>query len=321
MPQAKGSASQVIIQEETTYRTDPASPDAHLLHFSKCGLKMSRALERNDSIQPNRNPSMPARGNIEVGGTLNVNLQAYIGQLLKGALGSVTTTGAGPYTHVFKVGSSIPSFMIEKGFTDINQFFKYRGCKIGKMSFNVTSSGFQKIDFDVLGGEEVQGTTSFDATPTDLGEMPFDGFAVSSILEGGVAIANVVSIDGLTFENNLDGSMYLIGGQGKRAFIPEGSVFVSGTLKALFEDVTLYNKAVNYTESSLKIVYTLGTGDGSAGNESLEFLIPELLFAPDSPAIEGPAGVLVNMPFEGFYNNGSEASALQVTLKNTQATI
>lgn len=322
MAQAKGSASQVIIQQETTFGVDPVAPNAQLLHFSTCGLKMSRALERSDAIQPNRNPSKPARGNIQVGGNLNLELQAYIGLLLKGALGSVTTTGAAsPYTHTFKVGTSLPSFLIEKGFTDIDQYFKYRGCKINRMSFNLTPSGFQKIDFDIMGAEEVQGTASFDTTPTNLGKSPFDGFAIATIEEGGSAIANVVGIDNLSIENNLDGDMYLVGGAGKRAAVPEGSVVVTGTLKALFENVTLYNKAVNYTESSLKIVYQLGTGDGSAGNEYLEFFIPELLYAPDSPPIEGPRGVLVSLPFEAYYDNNAQATALQVILKNTQETI
>ena len=130
-----------------------------------------------------------------------------------------------------------------------------------------------------------------------------------------------LSVDNLAFENGNDGDQYLLGGGGERADIPEGMVKVSGTLKARFSDLTLYNKAVAHTNSSLKLGWVLGTGDGSAGNESIEFYIPELVFSPAAPGITGPKGIVIDLPFEGFYEDSSEASALQITLMNTQATI
>ncbi len=321
MPQARGANAQVIIQEETTFKTDPATPDAHKVHFSSCGIKLSRGLESSDVIQGNRNPSKPARGVDDVSGGISTELQAYIALLFKAALGSVTTTGTGPYVHTIKVGSSLPSLLVEKGFTDINQFFKYNGCKVSKMTLAVTPKGFQKIDFDFIGAKETVSGTSFDATPTDLGKQSFNGFAVGAIEEGGAAIADVVGIDGLSIENNLDGDQYSVGGVGERDDIPEGMVKVSGTLKARFKDLALYTKAINNTESSLRILWQLGTGAGSAGNESLEIKLPELIYSPNAPIIDGPKGILVDLPFEAFYENSSEASAMQIIIKNTQATI
>jgi hypothetical protein len=260
-------------------------------------------------------------GNKDVSGSLKVELQAYIALLFKAAMGSLTTTGTGPYVHTMKIGSSLPSLLIEKGFTDIGQYFKYNGCKVNKLSMGITSEGFQEVDFDFIGAKETVSGTSFDTTPTDLGKKSFTGFAIGSILEGGASIANVTEVSGLTLENNLDGSVYVIGGNGERNSLPEGKVKVSGTLKAMFENLTLYNKAVNNTESSLKVVYQLGTGDGSAGNEYLEILIPELIYSPNAPVISGPQGIYVELPFTAFYANSTEATTMQIILKNTQATI
>lgn len=90
---------------------------------------------------------------------------------------------------------------------------------------------------------------------------------------------------------------------------------------ALFDSLTLYNKVKNSTESSLKVTWAYGDGLGSAGNESLEILIPELIYSPNAPEVSGPMGVKVSLPFEAYYENSTEATAIQIILKNSQATI
>lgn len=321
MPQAKGVKGQVVVQEETTYKADPVAPDVNKVTFNTCNLAKSRAQEQSQAITGNRNPTKAIKGNTDVGGSLVVELQAYIALLFKAVMGDVTTTGVGPYTHTFTIGDELPSLLVEKGFTDINQYFKYLGVKMASMSFNVTSSGAQLVTFNMSGAEETPSGTPFDATPTDLGKHSFDGFEIATIEEGGVAIANVTGIDSLTINNDLDTDQYSVGGQGVRDDLPAGLPAITGTLKARFENLTLYNKAINDTESSLRIIYSKGDGLGSAGNESLEFLIPELTYQPQSPPINGPKGVDVNLPFVAYLDDGAGASALQIILKNTQATV
>ncbi|MCF6267633.1 MAG: phage tail tube protein [Desulfuromusa sp.] len=321
MTQAKGAKGQVVIQEEPTYKTDPVSPDVQKITFISCGLQQKRGQEPSPSLSGDRNPTKALRLNTDVAGPLVVELQAYIGLLFKATMGSVATTGVGLYTHTFKVADELPSLLVEAGFTDIGQYFKYNGGKVSSMSFSVTPAGAQIVTFSFMGAKETPASTPFDATPTDLGKHSFDGFSIVTIEEGGAAIASVLGIDNLTINNDLDTDQYGVGGQGERDDLPAGLVSVTGTLKARFEDLTLYNKAVNDTESSLKIIYSKGDGLGSAGNESIEFLIPELTFAPKSPPINGPKGVLVELPFVAYYDDSAEASALQIILKNTQPTI
>jgi hypothetical protein len=321
MAQAIGAKGQIVIQEETTYKTDPATPDVQKVYFISESLRASRNLIESMTSTSTRDASKPALGNMNISGSIKVELQAYMAKLFKAAMGSVQTTGTGPYVHTFKIGSSLPSLLIEKGFTDIGQYFKYNGCKINKLSLNVTPEGFQEVDFDIIGAKETVSTTPFDSTPTDLGKSSWTGFNIAGIYEGGSQIATVTEITGLTLENNLDEFVYVIGGHGERYSLPEGRVKVSGTLKALFNDMTLYNKAINTTESSLKIVYQFGSGNGSAGNEYLEILIPELIYSPNAPVISGPQGIFVELPFQAYYDNSTEATTMQIILKNTQATI
>jgi len=318
---AKGAQAQLVIQEESTFATDPGAPDVQKLHFRTCGLRLQRALINSDTIQGDRNPSEPGYDVDDVSGPLSMELQAYIGKVLKGVFGSVATTGAGPYVHTFKVGSSVPSFLVELGFTDIGQYLKHNGVKFSRMNLSVSSKGFVTVDFDLIGASQAISSSAFDDTPTDLGKTSFTGRAVSAIEEGGVAIGNVVSIDGLTIDNGLDGDQYYVGGNGLRGAIDEHQIKVSGTIKAKFADLTLLNKALNGTESSLRVVWSLGDGLGSAGNESIELKVPELKYSVATPPVEGPKGVLVSLAFEGYYQNSAEATALQCVLKNAQATV
>lgn len=320
MPQAQGRSAIIGYQAESTFGADPGTPTLVKLYFESESLKASRNLITSNVITGTRNPSQPIQGNVEVSGSISTELQPYIGTLLKALMGSNTTSGASPYTHVMKVGNALGSFVIEKGFTDLTtpEYFKYNGCKINKFSLEASPEGFQKISFDFMGTKETASTTSFDATLTDLGKSSFGGFQ-AAILEGGGAIANVSKVS-LSIENNIEGQ-YVIGGAGLKQSLNAGTVKVSGSIDALFEDMTLLTKAINTTESSLKITYTSGTGAGTAGNESIEFLIPELFYKQDTPTVSGDKGVMVTLSFEAFYTNSTETSAVQITLKNTQATI
>lgn len=319
MAQASGSRSQIIYDQETTFKSTPGSPDAKLLPFKSESLRLSRELVSSEAITSARNPKTPRKGKYEVGGAIELEINPYLGVLFKHALGVVSTTGAGPYTHTIKVGALPIALCIEKGFTDIAQYFLYNGCRTNKLSMAFAAAGIVTGSIDILGAKETVGGASFDSTPADLGHNPFDNFE-ASIQEGGSAIAIVTECD-FALENNLDGDVFVIGGNGERNSLPEGMVKVSGTLKALFENLTLYNKAKNHTESSLKITLLRGDGLGSAGNESLEIFVPELIFKPEAPVIPGPKGILVELPYEAFYDNSSEASTIQMILKNTVATL
>jgi hypothetical protein len=155
-----------------------------------------------------------------------------------------------------------------------------------------------------------------DGNPTDFGHNPFDGFE-AVINQNTTPLAVVTEVSG-KIENNLDGSTFVIGGAGERYSINAGKVKVSGKLTALFADMTLYNLALNNTETSLQVVLTKGTGAGTAGNEKLTYNFDEVIFRPQAPVIAGDKGILVELEFEAYYDNDADASALWIELMNAQ---
>jgi hypothetical protein len=87
---------------------------------------------------------------------------------------------------------------------------------------------------------------------------------------------------------------------------------VTGKVTAMFENLTLYNKALNNTESSLEVIMT-------SGSYSLSILVPELKYKLTSPVVQTQGGVYVELEFSGYYENGADAACLKVTLVNTHS--
>lgn len=321
MPQATGANTKLIYDVESVFKTTPGSPASLVLPFVSESLSANRNLFKTNIIRGNRNQTQAKRGNKDVSGSITTELNPFMGKLLKHLLGSCTTTGANPYTHTMKVGALPVSLCMEKQFLDLTtpQYFLYNGCRINKGSFDFGVEGVIPVGLDIIGAKETVGASSFHASPVDYGHLPFDMFE-ASIQEGGSAIAVVSSVK-FDVDNQLENGSFVIGGNGERRAIPEGATLVSGTLTALFEDMTTLNKAINYTESSVQITLSRGTGLGSAGNESLEIKIPELMYGQKSPAITGPKGIVIELPFSAFYDNAAEATSIQMILKNTQVTL
>lgn len=322
MPQARGTQTTVAIFEESTYATDPGTPDGKKLYVVTSGLKGAQSLLNSNTLNSSRARARPARGNIDPSGPLLVEIGAEnIGTLLKHAMGSNTTTGASPYTHTLTLGSLPTGLVIEHDFgsniSGSGRYEKFNGVRVGRASFSFPTEGYCTGSFDLMGAKTTLGSAPLDATLTDTGHTPFSSFQ-ATILEGGSAIATVTDCT-IDIDNELDSSVYAIGGAGQRRALPEGFATVSGSITALFEDAALLTKAINDTASSLKITLSRGTGLGSAGNESIEFLVQNLVYERTSAPIDGPNGLKITLLFRAF--RLSTDNGLQVIIKNAVATI
>jgi len=319
MAQAKGSKSRLIYQTEQTFAADPSvGASAAVLPFVSETFRLARNLVESQAITSSRNYSQPRRGQYNVSGAIELEINGNMNHLLRHVFGTVVSSASGSgFRHMFKVGDLPTSFMLEKGFTDIGVYNRYNGCRVNRWSMNFTPEGMIRGSIDVLGAKETASAASFQSVPAiNIAHNPFDAFEVV-IQEGGANIANCTALN-FALENNLDGNVFVIDGTGQRKDIPEGMVRVTGTLTAMFENTTLYNKAVNHTESSIKVSITKGSGAGTLGNERMVIMIPELVYSPQAPVIPGPQGILVEMPFTGFYGDDSEATSVWCEVLNSR---
>lgn len=326
MPQARGSLSTIGLYEETVFGADPSTPAGKKLYFTSESISAKQNLLDPSTITGSRTRIKPVLGNFDVSGTLNVELGAENhGTLLKHALGAVSTTGANPYTHVITLADLPVGMVLEKDFgsaiSGSGRFEKLNGCRVGGVTFSFPTEGFVTGAFDIVGAASALASATIDAGAglDDSGNTPFSSFS-AAILEGGSAIATVTAVE-IRLDNGLDTGVYAIGGAGARRALPEGFAAVSGSVTTLFESAALLTKARASTDTQLKITLSRGTGDGSAGNESIEFLVKEMVYEVNSPVIEGPAGLSVQLGFRGFKASGGTDYGLKITVKNAIATI
>jgi hypothetical protein len=389
MSQAKGAASQVLLDFETTYGADPASVNGIAVPFNyPFDLGGEEPLKASETHQSRRDAAEPTYDNHDVKGSITIPVdQLYFGYWLRALMGAPTTTrpaqkainngapavdvGGGVvgipctshgfaagtpiqisatvaynghftvlssstthqinitasyaaetfgsddkvqsdiYTHVFKPADTIESLVVEKGFTDIDAYFKYNGVKVNKMSLEFTGKGGElSAKLELMGAKETLSGISYDSTPITLTMTKFQN-RQASVKEAGSTVADIKSLS-LDISNELDGDTFVIAGGGIRGGLNEGDCLASGKMSAMFENLTLYNKAVNGTESSIEVILT-------SGLYSLTLKVPELFFSRKSPSIV-KGGVWVEPEFQGFYANSTEAAIIQATLINTQTT-
>lgn len=322
MPQARGTQTTVALFEESVYATDPGAPVGTKFYIVKSGLRATQGRFDSNTLDVSRSRTRPALGNIDSAGPIETEISAEnIGTALKHVMGTSTPTGVGPYTHTLTLSSLPVGLVIENDYganiSGVGRYEKFNGARFNGATFRFPTDGYCTASFDAVAAKSTLGSAPLDVTLTDNGHTPFSSFQ-ASIQEGGGAIATVTSVE-FKLDNGLDKSVYALGGAGQRRALPEGFATITGTLTALFEDATLLNKAINDTTSSLQITLTRGTGLGSAGNESIVFLLQQLVYDRTSPGIEGPNGIVLSLPFRVF-RSGANAGLL-VTLKNALATI
>ncbi len=227
------------------------------------------------------------------------------------AAAATATAGVDKYSHVFKVTDAQPSLVLEKGFTDIDKYFLYNGCKIGSFKLPFGDEGELVASMDIIGAKEAISDSEYDSSAVEVVIDRVNAFQ-AEIFEAGVS-SGIISSGEINFGSNLDGNQYVIGGGGERGDIPEGVFTFGGTLKTLFTDTSLIDKGANATETSIELKFTSGA------NKSLSFKFNEVLFDCSSPAISGPAGVMVDLNYRAYFGDDAGASAAIVTLVNDVA--
>lgn len=223
----------------------------------------------------------------------------------------ITVSGS-LYTHTIKRGPLPIGLVFEKGFTDISQYFPYIGNKIEQLQIAVNPTGLVTGSIDLKGrGPGTPSATPLDATPTDPGFETIAHHEASSVLEGGTA-AVILGLE-MAIGNALDTDKFQVGSK-YRASLPEGQGTAKGTITFLFEDLTYYNKWLNGTETSIKIIFTQGA-------KSVAVYYPRVRYTGDgAPKIESAGGIVNAMSFSAFYSS-VEGSDVVVTITNNETAI
>jgi len=316
----QGSGTKIIVAQERTFG-NAHSGEYYVLPFVSENLKYKRNALEVKKINTHRNPNAPVFGSVSVEGDISFELSWQHRRLLQHVIGKskrYATYLNGVLQEALLYGGPLPSGLtFEKYYPDIDggfPYFRYTGCKVNKFKASFSSEGMIECSISILGKAETLDNDSVAAYEADPGHDPFDGFQATITDRDGNTLGDIVSFE-FEVDNQLT-SEYRIGLLGERSEIREGVGKVTGTLTALFNDITLYENAKNETGTSIKVVLQRGNGDGTEGNEKFTFRLDEIKLLPEAPTIEGPQGMLVTAPFESYYGSYSGESAVSLTMES-----
>ena len=311
---ARGYKTQCLLDFEQSFGTAPTSPGGHILPINSFGLNVSRAKNSAATLTGRRDPVEPFDGNVEVTGDIvaPIDLRAFP-WWLKLFMGAPTTTGdATPYTHVFKVGDTTPSGIIQcKLGTSPLTYAKFDGCKVSSLSFTTGGDEELTATISIAGRNGTYGETDYNASATPVVLKRLNNFQ-ASLKKGTSTLATVTQVE-LTIDNGLDTSIRTLGSGGMVYDIPEGIMSVTGTATSLYTSTDLIDEAKANTETALELSWVIDDSN------SLTIRMPEVQFQYQGPTVEGPTGVTVEQSFVAYYADATENTCLQVTVKNDVA--
>jgi hypothetical protein len=308
----RGSKTQGIIYEETTAGTPPA-PGANGLHLPliSMGLITEQGTVQSEVLRGDRNPAAPAEDERTTSGDIVIGPDSRSeGFLLKHLMGSVNTTldtpSAGLNTHVFTVGDLPAGLTAEKWFPDIPAAPRHTGVRINGVSMDLTPGGLLRMTFDAIGMNMVEPipTARLDTTPLQYASSAFR-LPKITLQEGGSGLVTASGFS-INLTNNIE-EIRVLGGGGAPAALPEGIFGADGTLSVLFDSLTLINKALNWTKSSIEIAFP-----SPITGHVMKLILAEVWYRFRSPGIPGPAGLIADLDFIAAIETGTSAARWEV---------
>lgn len=236
-----------------------------------------------------------------------------IGVLFKHLIGSVDTTGTGPYTHTFPASTGIPSDdRIGLGLTlefrrDGSLVWTYAGAKITGMSHSFGTDQASRMTFSFLAKGETTGSSA--TTPSYSTLLPMAPSQVTVKFDGtALDAANAV----VTVENPLDETFLL--GATNLAKEPDRSdvLKVTASVEVLFDSFTQYQKFQDDDDVAVEIVATNGT-------ESLTYTMSKCRITQATPHMAGRERLKATYEITSYYNSTATEN-LQIELVNNDST-
>jgi hypothetical protein len=211
-------------------------------------------------------------------------------------------------TNVLKAGKLRRSFTMQRNFSDISTFIRYKGVEFNEMTLSVAPNANVTGSFTLIGKDQDGGNGAVAGAtyPSAEGGCAFDSFS-GTISEGGSDIAVVTQVD-LNVANGIE-PQFVIGSDSVQ-FTSIGRSNVTGTVTAYFSSPALLNKFINETASS--IAFTLIDEDAN----ELTFTLPNVKYTGGQPDVSGDGPVTVALDFQALF---SETAGSQLVITRAEA--
>lgn len=195
-------------------------------------------------------------------------------------------------------GTAKRSFLMEYIFNDIPEYQLFKGTRINQVDLTFNNRSIITGAMSMLGYSGlVTGSTSSGAQTAAASNVALDSSNnVLAIFEGGSTLTTPVFNASIRLNNNLAAqpaiaNRFPIG-------IRYGVLEVTGSIEVYFDSVTLFNKFVNHTSSSL---YLKAQDDNG---KWLILTIPKIYYSEgDIPTSGSNTDIFVTLPFRAAYSS------------------
>lgn len=319
---ALGTNAVVAIDFENSWnvpKTTVPSPEGRKIAVLSNSLTGTQEMLDNPNMLGDFNPSDATSGKKAASGSLvfvpNLTMLPFIFEWLTGTR---TTTGSSdPYTHVHKLGSTMPKSCVLEVDYLVGATHKYQlgtGCRINRLSIPIEASGFLQMTADVIASDVTVGATPYDSSLVDwttASPLEHLQLAAADVTMDTVAVGYIVG-GTIDITSNLYADDYRVGGSGARGSLVPARHTVGGSLRIALDDAATITMLAGGANHALSLKWTVGTGD------TFTLALPRIFFQKTQPVLQGAGPVIVDCQFRAAKDSGV-ASSFVATIVNDQA--
>jgi len=191
---------------------------------------------------------------------------------------------------------------VEKNWQDLALFTHFSGMKGSTLEYDITAEQIITGKMTFLGSQAITGQTSTGVVPAPSGESMTASVSVGNVEKDGATLATALRSVKFTLDNSLT-QTFKVASQ-FAAQIVLGTVKVTGTIEAYFENLALYNDAIAQTDIALSFRMFDTTGN------SIIWTFDRLTLGDagiPTPGKDQP--LIVNIPFSGLRDTTYETTA------------
>jgi len=293
---ARGSNLELLYAVEESWAELAATPTVYKLRATSFNVNLSKDTFTSNELRSDRQVAELRTGMKSISGDIETELiYGAFDDLIESAMFN-TWASDGTIT----IGTTQRSLTIQRGFPEISAYSAFSGCVVNQWSVSIRPNAVVTSTFSIIGKD--MGNSQVLTGGTDKSTYaPFDSFT-GTLKEGGTTIAVVTGLD-FTLNNNISPLQVLM--QDAAVGLAEGRANITGTLTAYFTDVSLLDKFVNETISSIEV--TLTDPDGN----SLTFYFPRIKYTGGDVPVNDEGPVTISLPFTALKDD--TYTSLQIT--------
>ena len=281
---ASGGFHGLYYVAESSFGVTPATPTWIPFRHTSCNLQLKRDTFDSKELRADRAITDVRLGTYKCEGDIGIEFSAFaFDPILEALLGGTWTV------NVLKQGTVQRSFSILRRFSDITQYQVFSGCCPNKLTLDFKPNGMVTGSIGFIGANMTAALPAGSTYATAADRPPMDSFS-ATLLEGGASFALASAIT-ITLENGIEAD-YVLGSK----YAPQcswGRSKLSGKLTAFFQDLTMFNKFLNETASSLQFV----TSDGY---DSYTWLMNNLKYTSADNPVSDEKPIHLDMAFDAL---------------------